>query len=72
MKKASDWFKANYLKLNVPKTKRLHLSQLDIQIDGQSVDRVGNNCTSKSFKFIGIHLNECLTWEYHIEKARKN
>ena len=78
--KASDWFKANKLTLNVSKTKyilfrgktqeHLDLSQLDIQIDGQSVERVGKNCTSKSFKFVGIHLDEFLTWEYHIEKVR--
>ena len=63
--KASDWFKANKLTLNISKTKyilfrsktleHLDLSQLDIQIDGQSVERVGKNCTSKSFKFVGIH-----------------
>ena len=34
------------------------------------VERVGKNCTSKSFKFVGIHLDEFLTWEYHIEKVR--
>ena len=78
--KASDWFKANKLTLNISKTKyilfrsktleHLDLSQLDIQIDGQSVERVGKNCTSKSFKFVGIHLDEFLTWEYHIEKVR--
>ena len=76
--KAYDWLKANKLTLNVSKTKyilfrstqeRLDLSQLNIQIGGQSVERFGNNCTRKSFKFVGIHLDEFLTWEYQIEKV---
>ena len=63
--KASDRFKANKATLNVSNTKyilfkskiqeRLNLLQLDIQIDGQTVERVGNNCTRKSLKFVGIH-----------------
>ena len=37
-----------------------------LSIGGRDVERIGNNCNTKSFKFVGIHLDEFLTWEHHI------
>ena len=63
--KPCDWFKANKLTLNVSKTKYILFRSktqegLDSQLDIKTI-----------FKFLGIHLVEFLTWEYHIEKVRK-
>ena len=73
-----DWFRANKLCLNVKKTKYMlfrpttaHPKQLDEQIflNGQPVARVGHNQAEKSFKFLGLHLDETLSWKYDIEKV---
>ena len=37
-----------------------------IKIGNQNVERIGNNCSTKSFKFVGVHLDEYVTWEHHI------
>ena len=37
-----------------------------IKIGDQSVERIGNDCNTKSFKFVGVHLDEYLTWEKHV------
>ena len=36
---------------------------------GHPVDRIGNNQKEKSFKFLGIHIDETLTWKRHIDKV---
>ena len=78
LEKASDWFAANLLTLNAKKTKymvfkrqscHLHLGQL--YIDGEAISRVGESCTEKSFKFLGHHLDENLTWNYHVNHVHK-
>ena len=80
LQKASDWFKANKLTLNVKKTKFMLFSghekvidqgNLNLQIDGKSVDKIGNNCKDKYFKFVGHVLDENLTWEGHLEHIAK-
>ena len=70
LQKASDWFKANKLTLNVKKTKFMLFSghekvidqdKLNLQIDEKYVDQIGNNCKNKYFKFVGHVLDENLT-----------
>ena len=41
-------------------------SNLTLKLDGKKVDRIGNNCEDSSFKFVGHHLDEFLTWDAHI------
>ena len=80
LQKASHWFRANKLTLNVKKTKYMlfagqnknnDLANLKLQIDGKCVDQVGNNCKEKYFKFVGHVLDENLTWEGHVEHLAK-
>jgi hypothetical protein len=67
------WFCANKLCLNESKTKyivirpshmRPDLKELNITINGTQLDRIGNDCKEKSSKFLGIHIDENLTWKY--------
>ena len=37
-----------------------------ICIGGREVERIGKNCDSTSFKFVGVHLDEFMTWEHHV------
>ncbi len=70
LSKITDWLKINKLSLNVDKTKLMifHTPQrnmelfnaLNIKMDNLPVKRV------KSFNFLGIILNENLTWTDHI------
>ena len=73
--KASAWFQSNKLTLNVSKTKFIlfrkksmivDFSDLKLKIGNENIERIGNSCTNKSFKFVGHHLDEYLSWDYHI------
>ena len=78
--KIAEWFKANKLTLNASKTKYIlfrkkkqsvNFESLKLFIDDKEIDRIGTGCKNESFKFVGINLDEYLTWSYHI-KAIKN
>ena len=75
LEKASIWFQSNLLTLNVSKTKfilfrkknmTVDFSDLNLKIGNEIVERIGNGCKTKSFKFIGHHLDEFLSWVFHI------
>ena len=65
----SDWFKANKLSLNLSKTRCMLFTNknvspnntYNISIDGVNVKR------ESSFKLLGIHIDEKLTWNEHIK-----
>ena len=79
LQRLSNWFRANKLCLNVSKTKYILFrpstnfpnikDNYQILLDGQPVDRIGNDCPEKSFKFLGIHIDETLSWKYHIKQV---
>ena len=75
LEKASNWFKANRLSLNVKKTKYMIFKNKNMKleehicklyIDNSLLERIGNNCEEKFYKFVGIRIDENLTWEHHI------
>ena len=74
LEKAFCWFKANKLSLNVSKTKYMIFrnpkmlldDNLSIKIGNEEVERIGQDCPTKSFKFVGIMIDEFLSWNYHI------
>ena len=74
LEKAYCWFKANKLSLNVSKTKYIVFrnpkmsfhNDITIKIGNEVVERVGHNCPIKSFKFVGIMIDEFLSWTFHI------
>jgi hypothetical protein len=64
------WLKINKLSLNASKTRymvfhkpRKRLPTLNISIDNENVER----CIS--FNYLGIHLNQNLTWNDHIKRT---
>ena len=67
LKKATDWFKANKWTLNVSKTKfilfrqknmKVDFSNLNLKIGDEKIERIGSDCKTKYFKFVGHHLDE--------------
>ena len=78
LEELNQWFCANKLCLNITKTKYIvfrpstrypGITNRQIYIDGKSVSRIGNNENEKSFKFLGIHLDETLSFKQHISKV---
>ena len=76
--KISDWFRAK-LTLNVTKTKyilfrnqdmKVDFSNLELSIDSGKIDRIGKDCDEKYFKFVGVYLDESLSWDHHINAIR--
>ena len=68
----SNWLKVNKLSLNVSKTKYMifhskdkYIPDIQLYIDGDRLERVG------SFDFLGITIDESLTWNDHICKIQK-
>ncbi len=71
-----DWFCSNRLSLNAQKTKymvirpkhmRQDLTNFSIHINNIPLDRIGNACTETSTKFLGMFIDENLTWKSHIK-----
>lgn len=67
----SKWFSSNKLSLNVNKTnyvifhsvkQKIPIQYPNIQINGISITRV------KTTKFLGVHMDETLSWKDHINK----
>ena len=44
-------------------------SAYNIKLGDTQVERIGNDCNIKSFKFVGHHLDEFITWESHIKQT---
>ena len=67
IEKIAIWLKVNKLSLNVQKTKLIifhrkqkHIQNLNISINGIIIERV------ESFNFLGIILQETLSWDNHV------
>ena len=76
--KIENWFNANGLTLHPSKTKYMlftnnkeHYHIRNIYLCGSKVDRVGEDCKDKYFKFLGMLVDEKLNWKYHINMLRK-
>jgi hypothetical protein len=77
LSRAQTWFQANKLTLNIKKTKYIlfknkgvHVHFGDVKIGDDLVERVGDSCKDKSFRFLGHWVDENLTWKTHIEKLQ--
>jgi len=75
LQKAAAWFSANKLTLNIKKTKyilfrpkniKVDFKDLNLKIGNDPIERIGKDCPSTYFKFVGIRLDEFLDWDAHI------
>ena len=76
--KLYKWFCANKLSLNANKTKyivirpkhrRCDLDNMNVLINYIPLNRIGQNCVDTSVKFLGICIDEHLTWKNHIQQV---
>lgn len=69
LKKLKTWFDGNKLSLNLNKTKAVFLgnsrtnTQTQIQLDGVNIEIV------KEMKFLGVIIDEQLSWKSHIKNV---
>ena len=71
-----NWFCVNDLFLNASKTNyiiikpkgyKLNRDNHQLSIHGRAIDRISGTSENKSTKFLGIHIDEHLTWNEHIK-----
>ena len=74
------WFCANKLTLNAHKTKytilrskykKTSLAKLTLSINGTQLIRIGDDCEETSAKFLGIYIDEHITWQKHINNVNR-
>ena len=74
LKEVSNWFKANKLSVNASKTNYMILGtphmtstkiSVNVMLDNTVLERV------KFMKFLGVLIDECLTWKNHIDCISK-
>jgi hypothetical protein len=67
---AANWFDANQLTLHPNKTRYILFNSrgksLDIYLKGIKLKQIANHSEERSFKFLGVHIDELLNWSYHI------
>ena len=77
-----DWFDANYLSLHPGKTRFMLFSSKaksqiaknsthELFLQNSSITRVHDGGTESSFKLVGVHLDERLTFKHHIKHVHK-
>jgi len=76
-----NWFTKNSLTIHPGKTKFMVFNNktnhnFKIMLNGNAIDKIGENEEEKSFKYVGVHIDERLTFKYHkneiISKLRRN
>ena len=73
LNKVTKWFLCNKLNLNPSKTRCIifnsNTNSTDlIRIENETLERVWDNGQEKSFKLVGIHIDENLKWQHHIKR----
>ena len=80
LNKLYEWFCANMLSLNPSKTKFIvmrtpnnppNANGLKLCINGTPLDQIGTHSGDKSTKFLGLHIDELLSWKSHIAHINK-
>jgi hypothetical protein len=78
--KLVDWFLSNKLSMNLKKTKTMYFNpklsknaDQKLTLDNIEIEQIGESpeLKTRSFKFLGYHIDEALSYKYHIEHIRK-
>ena len=69
------WCYANFLSLAPSKTRFMIFSKQnevpDLYLMNQKIIRVHEGGSEKSFKLVGVHIDDSASWHHHIEHVRK-
>ena len=75
MFKLQKWCEINKLSLNNKKTKYIlfkpknhHIHFPDLIFGGAPIKRIGKDCETKAFKFLGHWVDDYLSWDLHTNK----
>ena len=75
LQKIQNWCLANKLSLNSKKTKfilfkpkNLHVHIPKLYFGGSEIERIGKECKTQAFKFLGHWVDDNLTWDIHTTK----
>ena len=77
LKTAETWFLANQLTLHPKKTRYLLYSPKNkeemkpLKLCESEIKRIWERGDEKSFKLVGVHIDENLNWKYHIQHIKK-
>jgi len=80
MHKLYEWFCANRLSLNPSKTKFIVIktpqqscdfTDLTILINNTPLSQIGSQSKEKFTKFLGLYIDEHLSWNYHVNHINK-
>ena len=71
LRKIASWLSANKLSLNIKKTHFIIFKSrgkkpnqnISVKINGQPIEQVKNT------KFLGLHIDDELTWKYHTDQV---
>ena len=47
------------------------LTNVSIKINGTCLERIGNYCNEKATIFLGIYIDENLSWKHHLSQLNK-
>ena len=47
------------------------LTNVSIKIKGTCLERIGNDCNEKTTKFLGMYIDENLSWKHHLSQLNK-
>ena len=70
--KLADWFHANKLSLNVNKTNCMLITNINESASHKYTLKIGNDVIERKtcVKFLGLHLDDRLTWHEHIKVCK--
>ena len=74
---AEEWFNTNLLSLNTKQTKCMlfynqkhHIHFKNLYFAGDIIERIGEDCKTKSFTLLGTLIDDQLNWSHHLSSLK--
>ena len=71
----NNWFNSNHLTVNPKKTKFINYfsksEKLNLSFNNTLIKQIGNKFPDKTFRYLGFHLDENLTFDDHVKQVVK-